>query len=176
VLEICGILPEGEISAEVVSTDREGMLREAREIASWHPNIVVKVPLTPAGVATVRRLTDEGIKTNVTLVFTVSQALLAAKAGATFISNFVGRVDDVSTDGMAAVAETVAMVERYGFDSQVLAASVRHPRHIVEALAAGAHIATAPMAVLEALFRHPLTDAGLERFLSDWRKAGLSIG
>ena len=176
VLEICEILQEGEISAEVVATDREGMLREAREIASWHPNIVVKVPLTPAGVATVRRLSDEGIKTNVTLVFTVSQALLAAKAGATFISNFVGRVDDVSTDGMAAVAETVAMVERYGFDSQVLAASVRHPRHIVEALAAGAHIATAPMAVLEALFRHPLTDAGLERFLSDWRKAGLRIG
>ncbi|HCE01288.1 MAG TPA: fructose-6-phosphate aldolase, partial [Armatimonadetes bacterium] len=101
VLEICEILPEGEISAEVVATDREGMLREAREIASWHPNIVVKVPLTPAGVATVRRLSDEGIKTNVTLVFTVSQALLAAKAGATFISNFVGRVDDVSTDGMA---------------------------------------------------------------------------
>lgn len=175
VLEICEILPDGEISAEVVATDRDGMLREAREIASWHPNIVVKVPLTPVGVATVRRLSDEGIKTNVTLVFTVSQALLAAKAGATFISNFVGRVDDVSSDGMSAVAETVRMVERYGFDSQVLAASVRHPMHIVEAVRAGAHIATAPLSVLEALFRHPLTDAGLERFLADWNKAGLKI-
>jgi transaldolase len=123
----------------------------------------------------VRTLTDKGIKTNVTLVFSVSQALLAAKAGATFISNFVGRVDDMSDDGMDAVADSVAMVSNYGFDSQILVASVRHPLHVVQAVNAGAHIATMPFKVMQMLFKHPLTDNGLKRFLDDWNQAGLSI-
>lgn len=175
VLKICELVPSGEISAEVVSTDYEAMLKEALEIASWHPNIVVKVPLIEPGVKLVRTLSDKGIKTNVTLVFSVSQALLAAKAGATFISNFVGRVDDISDDGMDAVADTVAMVSNYGFKSQVLVASVRHPLHVVQAVQAGAHIATMPFKVMQALFKHPLTDIGLKRFLDDWNQAGLSI-
>jgi TalC/MipB family fructose-6-phosphate aldolase len=139
------------------------------------PNIVVKVPLIEPGVRLVRTLSDRGIKTNVTLVFSVSQALLAAKAGATFISNFVGRVDDISDDGMDAVADTVAMVSNYGFSSQVLVASVRHPLHVVQAVQAGAHISTMPFKVMQALFKHPLTDIGLKRFLDDWNQAGLSI-
>lgn len=175
VLEICNLLPDGEISAEVVATDYDGMLAEALEIASWHPAIVVKVPLIEPGVKLVRTLTDKGIKTNATLVFSVSQALLAAKAGATFISNFVGRVDDMSDDGMDAVADTVAMVANYGFSSQVLVASVRHPLHVVQAVNTGAHIATMPFKVMQMLFKHPLTDLGLARFLDDWKKAGLSI-
>ncbi len=175
VVKICELVPEGEISAEVVATDYDTMLKEAHEIASWHPNIVVKVPLIESGIKLVRTLTDEEIKTNVTLVFTVSQALLAAKAGATFISNFVGRVDDMSDDGMAAVADTVAMVDTFGFESEVLVASVRHPLHVVQAVQAGAHIATMPIKVMEMLFKHPLTDSGLTRFLSDWNNAGLSI-
>ena len=122
-----------------------------------------------------KTLSDKGIKTNVTLVFTVTQALLAAKAGATFISNFVGRVDDISDDGMNAVATTVEMVNTYGFDSQVLVASVRHPLHVVQGLQAGAHIATMPLKIMAMLFKHPLTDAGLKRFLADWNDAGLSI-
>jgi transaldolase len=175
VLEICELVPGGAISAEVVATDYEGILKEAREIASWHPQIVVKIPMIPEGVRAVRTLSAEGIRTNVTLVFSVPQALLAAKAGATFISNFVGRVDDVGGDGMEAVAETVDMVERYGFSSQVLVASVRHPRHVVEALQVGAHICTMPLAVMKQLFQHPLTDVGLKRFLDDWKSAGLEI-
>src|SRR5438105_4292486 len=126
VLKICELVPGGEISAEVVATDYAAMLREALEISSWHPQIVVKVPMIEPGMSLVKTLSDKGIKTNVTLVFSVSQALLAAKAGATFISNFVGRVDDISGDGMQAVAETVEMVNTYGFDSEVLVASVRH--------------------------------------------------
>lgn len=176
VIRICELVPNGEISAEVVATDYPTMLKEAREIASWHSNIVVKVPLIPSGVQLVRTLTDSGIKTNVTLVFSVSQALLAAKAGATFISNFVGRVDDISGDGMQAVAETVEMVQTYGFESQVLVASVRHPLHVVESIQAGAHIATMPLKIMEMLFKHPLTDLGLKRFLDDWNAAGLKIG
>lgn len=175
VLKICELVPGGEISAEVVATDYDTMLKEALEIHSWHEQIVVKVPLIENGVKLVRTLSDRGIRTNVTLVFTVSQALLAAKAGATFISNFVGRVDDISDDGMAAVADTVSMVETYGFESEVLVASVRHPLHVVQALEAGAHIATMPLKVIEMLFKHPLTDAGLKRFLEDWKAAGLSI-
>jgi transaldolase len=151
------------------------MLKEALEISSWHEQIVVKVPLIAPGIRLVKTLSDKGIKTNVTLVFTASQALLAAKAGATFISNFVGRVDDISDDGMNAVAASVDMVHTYGFDSQILVASVRHPMHVVQGMAVGAHIATMPIKILEMLFKHPLTDAGLERFLGDWNKAGLSI-
>ncbi|MEX2243011.1 MAG: fructose-6-phosphate aldolase [Fimbriimonadaceae bacterium] len=175
VLKICELVPGGAISAEVVATDYDAMLKEALEISSWHKQIVVKVPMIEAGMQLVRTLTDKGIRTNVTLVFSVSQALLAAKGGATFISNFVGRVDDLSGNGMDAVAATVLMVEQYGFKSEVLVASVRHPQHVADSLAVGAHIATMPYKVMEQLFKHPLTDSGLERFIADWNKAGLTI-
>jgi transaldolase len=175
VLEICSILPHGSISAEVVGTTVEEILREGREIASWSPNIVVKVPMTPAGIAATRQLTREGIRVNMTLVFSPAQVLLAAKAGATYISVFVGRVDDVSSEGMRTIEDAVQIVENYGFDSEVLVASIRHPMHVVEAARLGAHIATMPFKVMEQLFQHPLTDIGLQRFLDDWRKAGLRI-
>jgi transaldolase len=175
VLEICSILPNGSISAEVVGTTVEDILREAREIASWSPNIVVKVPMTPAGIAATRQLTREGIRVNMTLVFSPTQALLAAKAGASYISVFVGRVDDVSSEGMRTIEDAVQIVENYGFDSEVLVASIRHPMHVVEAARLGAHIATMPFKVMEQLFQHPLTDIGLQRFLDDWRRAGLRI-
>ncbi len=175
VLQICELVPGGDISAEVVATDYDTMLKEALEIASWHPQIVVKVPLIESGVRLVKTLSDKGIRTNVTLVFTVTQALMAAKAGATYISNFVGRVDDISGDGMDAVADTVQMVSSYGFDSQVLVASIRHPLHVVQSLQAGAHVGTMPLKILQMLFKHPLTESGLQRFLEDWNQAGLSI-
>lgn len=176
VLKICELVPRGAISAEVIATDYDTMLKEALEVSSWHPQVVVKVPLIEPGVRLVKTLSEKGIRTNVTLVFTVSQALMAAKAGATYISNFVGRVDDLSTDGMTAVADTVAMVDTYGFASEVLVASVRHPLHVVQAIEAGAHVSTMPFKIMEMLFRHPLTDSGLTRFLDDWNKAGLTIG
>jgi transaldolase len=176
VLKICELLPEGDISAEVVATDYPTMLKEALEIASWNPQIVVKVPLIEPGIQLVKALTEKEIRTNVTLVFTLSQALMAAKAGATYISNFVGRVDDLSADGMDAVADTVQMVNTYGFESEVLVASVRHPLHVVQAIQVGAHVATMPLKTMEMLFKHPLTDSGLARFLDDWNKAGLTIG
>ncbi len=175
VLEICSLVPGGAISAEVVATNYDDMLKEALEIASWHEQIVVKVPMIRDGVRLTKELSKRGIRTNVTLVFSVSQALMAAKAGATYISNFVGRVDDISGDGMSAVADTVAMVENYGFSSEVLVASVRHPLHVVEAIQAGAHVSTMPFKVLNQLFNHPLTDSGLKRFLDDWNAAGLDI-
>ena len=175
VLKICELVPDGDISAEVVATDYDTMLKEALEVSSWHPQIVVKVPLIKPGIRLVSTLADKGIRTNVTLVFTLTQALLAAKAGATYISNFVGRVDDISEDGMVAVRDTVDMVNTYGFDSEVLVASVRHPLHVVQAIQAGAHVSTMPLKFIEMLFKHPLTDQGLERFLADWNKAGLSI-
>ncbi len=175
VLKICELVPDGEISAEVVATDYDTMLKEATEISSWNPQIVVKVPLIEPGVRLVRTLSDRGVKTNVTLVFSVNQALLAAKAGATFISIFVGRVDDISGDGMEAVAESVQMVETYGYDSQILVASIRHPLHVVQAIGAGAHICTMPLKIMQMMFKHPLTDAGLKRFLEDWNNAGLNI-
>lgn len=175
VLKICELVPGGDISAEVVATDYDAMLKEALEIAAWHPQIVVKVPLIEPGVRLVKELSGRGIRTNVTLVFSVSQALLAAKAGATFISNFVGRVDDISGDGMAAVRDTVDMIHTYGFESEVLVASIRHPLHVVQAVEAGAHISTMPFKIMQMLFKHPLTDSGLERFLKDWGDAGLAI-
>jgi transaldolase len=175
VLKICELMPYGDISAEVVATDYDNMLKEALEISSWNPNIVVKVPLIEPGIRLVNTLADRGIKTNVTLVFSVGQALMAAKAGATYISNFVGRVDDLGADGMEAVRDTVNMIDAYGYDSEVLVASVRHPMHVLEAIKCGAHVATMPLSTLKALFKHPMTDSGLERFLSDWNKAGLSI-
>lgn len=176
VLDICNAVPKGAISAEVVATTYDEMLKEALEIASWHEQIVVKVPMIRDGVRLVTTLTEKEIRTNVTLVFSLTQALMAAKAGATFISNFVGRVDDISGDGMAAVADTVRMVETYGYDSEVLVASIRHPQHVVDSLNVGAHIATMPFSVMNALFNHPLTDIGLKRFLDDWNAAGLKIG
>ncbi len=175
VLNICELVPGGAISAEVVATNYDDMLEEALEISSWHKQIVVKVPLIEDGVRLVRTLSEKGIRTNVTLVFSVTQAMMAAKAGATYISNFVGRVDDLSGDGMAAVAATVEMVENYGFKSQVLVASVRHPQHVADSLACGAHVATMPYKVMAQLFKHPLTDSGLKRFIDDWNQAGLSI-
>ncbi|MCS7273235.1 MAG: fructose-6-phosphate aldolase [Fimbriimonadales bacterium] len=175
VLEICSLVPHGTVSAEVVGTSVDEILREAREIASWAPNIVVKIPMTPAGVAATRQLTREGIRVNMTLVFSPTQALLAAKAGATYISVFVGRVDDVSSEGMRTIEDAVRMVQNYGFTSEVLVASIRHPMHVVEAMRLGAHIATMPFKVMEQLFQHPLTDIGLQRFLDDWHKAGLKI-
>jgi transaldolase len=175
VLKICELLPAGDISAEVVATDYPTMLKEATEIASWNSQIVVKVPLIESGIQLVNTLTERGIRTNVTLVFSLSQALLAAKAGATYISNFVGRVDDLSADGMDAVADTVNMVNTYGFESEVLVASVRHPLHVVQAIQVGAHVSTMPYKIIEMLFKHPLTESGLKRFLDDWNQAGLSI-
>lgn len=175
VLKICELVPGGAISAEVVATDYDTMLKEALEISSWHEQIVVKVPLIEPGIKLVTTLADKGIRTNVTLVFSVGQALMAAKAGATYISNFVGRVDDLGAEGMDAVRDTVDMVNVYGFESEVLVASVRHPMHVLESIRAGAHVATMPFSTMKMLFKHPMTDSGLERFLSDWNKAGLSI-
>lgn len=175
VLKICELVPNGDISAEVVATDYDTMLKEALEVSSWHPNIVVKVPFIEPGVSLIKTLSDRGIRTNCTLLFTVTQALLAAKAGATYLSNFVGRVDDISSDGMTAVKATVDMVDTYGFDSEVLVASVRHPLHVVQSIEAGAHVATMPMKIMSMLFKHPLTDKGLKQFLDDWNKAGLHI-
>ena len=170
VQEICSLV-DGPISAEVLSQDADGMVQEAKEISSWAPNVVVKVPITPAGIEAASRLSKEGVKTNLTLCFSLNQALLAALAGATFVSPFVGRLDDIGHDGMELVAEIVQVFRHYGFATQVIAASLRHPKHCVLAAKAGAHIATVPYPVLMQMLRHPLTDVGLARFLDDWRKA-----
>ncbi|MBI5730945.1 MAG: fructose-6-phosphate aldolase [Ignavibacteriales bacterium] len=162
---------DGPISAEVVSTDYNGIMKEAHELAKIHKNIVVKVPLIKEGIKAVKSLTEEGIKTNVTLCFSPSQALLAAKAGATYISPFVGRLDDISHDGMELVQQIVQIYNNYNFKTQVLVASIRHPLHVVDAALMGAHVATMPFDVINKLFRHPLTDLGLEKFLSDWKKS-----
>lgn len=170
ILEICDIV-DGPISAETVQLRAEEMIPEAREIAAWHPNVHVKIPMTREGMKALKVLSAEGIKTNVTLVFSLNQALLAARNGATFVSVFLGRVDDIGGDGMAVVRQCVDVFENYGFDSQVLAASIRHPLHVVQAAEAGAHISTVPYKVIKQMFEHPLTDIGLERFLADWEKA-----
>lgn len=161
---------DGPISAEVVSTDYEGMLKEAKELASIHKNIVVKIPLIKEGLKTVRSLSELGIKTNVTLCFSASQALLAAKAGATYISPFVGRLDDISHEGMDLISQIIQIYDNYGFETEVLVASIRHPLHLVDAAMMGADVATMPFNVIEKLFNHPLTDLGLEKFLADWKK------
>lgn len=160
----------GPISAEVVSTDYDGIMKEANDLAKIHKNIVIKVPLIKEGLKAVKTLSDDGIKTNVTLCFSPSQALLAAKAGATYISPFVGRLDDISHDGMGLIYDIVQIYENYGYPTQVLVASIRHPLHLVEAAKMGAHVATMPFAVINKLFNHPLTDIGLDKFLSDWKK------
>lgn len=161
---------DGPISAEVVATDYQGILKEARDLADIHDNIVVKVPLIKEGLKAVRTLTEEHINTNVTLCFSPSQALMAAKAGATYISPFVGRVDDISTSGMDLVSQIIQIYRNYNFDTQVLVASIRHPLHLVEAALMGADVCTMPFAVINKLFNHPLTDVGLKNFLNDWKK------
>ena len=168
-LEICDIV-KGPVSAEVVSTTHDAMMKEAREYAALRPNIVVKIPLLAEGLKAVKTCTSEGIKTNVTLCFSATQALLAAKAGATYISPFVGRLDDVSTDGMQLISEILEIYDNYGFATEVLVASVRHPMHVQQAARMGAHVATCPLSVLLQLTKHPLTDLGLAKFLSDWEK------
>ena len=168
--KICEIV-KGPTSAEVVATDVEGMLREGRELAKIDQHIVVKVPFTRAGVQACKTLSSEGTRVNVTLIFTAAQALLAAKVGATFVSPFVGRLDDIATSGMNLIGEIVEIFENYDFSTEVLVASTRGPMHIVEAARLGADICTCPAPVIDALFKHPLTDIGLERFLKDWEKA-----
>jgi transaldolase len=178
ILEICDLFKDtgGVVNAEVVSTDFNGILREAREVASWHPNIVVKVPMIPDGVRALSVLSKEGIRVNVTLVFSPTQALLVAKVGAYFVSPFLGRLDDISSDGLGLLREILEIYRAYDFHTQVLAASLRHPLHIVEAAKMGAHIGTMPFNVFQQLFHHPLTDQGLERFLKDWEKAHEVLG
>ncbi len=167
--EICRIVP-GPVSGEVIATDYAGMVREARELAKMAENLVIKIPMTVDGIKAVRTLSAEGIKTNVTLVFSAAQALLAAKAGATFVSPFVGRLDDISSDGMHLIEQIVTIYTNYQFDTEILVASVRHPMHVVQAALMGADIVTMPFAVINKLFKHPLTDVGIDRFLADWKK------
>ncbi len=168
-LEICDVV-KGPVSAEVVSITAEEMMKEARELSGLRENIVVKIPLLAEGLKAVRQCTEEGIKTNVTLCFSPTQALLAAKAGATYISPFVGRIDDISDEGMEVVADILQIYQNYGYETQVLVASVRHPVHILQAARLGAHVATCPHKVLLQLSKHPLTDIGLKKFLDDWKK------
>lgn len=168
-LEICDLV-KGPVSAEVVGTTFDEMMKEATHLAGLRPNIVVKIPLIPEGLKAVRACTDQGIKTNVTLCFSATQALLAAKAGATYISPFVGRLDDVSFDGMELIADIAQIYDNYAFETEILVASVRHPVHVLQAAKIGAHVATCPLSVLLQLAKHPLTDLGLARFLADWEK------
>ena len=172
VIEICNIV-NGPVSAEVTATDLEGMLEQGRNYAKWNRNVVVKLPTTREGVKGCKTLSDEGVKINMTLCFSPTQALLVAKAGAAYVSPFVGRLDDISTNGMTLVREIVQIYKNYGYTTQVLAASLRHPMHVVEAALAGAHVGTMPFKVLEMMFHHPLTDVGLEKFAKDWEKANL---
>ena len=167
--EICGII-DGPISAEVIATDTKGMLEEARHLAGIHKNIVVKIPMTVDGLKAVRQLTDEDIHTNVTLVFSPLQALMAAKAGATYVSPFVGRLDDLSQDGMALVEQIVEIYNNYAFETEIIVASVRNPIHVLDSALMGADIATIPFNVLGKLAAHPMTDKGLASFLKDWEK------
>ncbi|MBW2224728.1 MAG: fructose-6-phosphate aldolase [Deltaproteobacteria bacterium] len=168
-VDICEVI-DGPISAEVIATDYDGMMTEARSLAKMHKNIVVKIPLIAEGLKAVRTLTEEGIRTNVTLCFSPTQGLLAAKAGATYISPFIGRIDDISGNGMEIVEQLVTIYQNYGLTTQVLAASIRHPVHVVQASLIGAHVATLPHKVIHQLVKHPLTDSGLERFLADAKK------
>jgi transaldolase len=168
--EICRIV-QGPVSAEVVATTADEMVREGRDLARIDEHIVVKVPFGKDGVRACRTLTKEGIKVNVTLIFSATQALLAAKVGAAYVSPFIGRLDDIATDGMRLIEEIVEIFDNYEFGTEVLVASVRHPVHVVQAARLGGDICTCPPAVLEAMFKHPLTDVGLERFLKDWEKA-----
>jgi transaldolase len=176
ILEMCKLVGDGVVNAEVVSTDTRGMLRDAHELASWHPNIVVKVPMTSDGIRALHILRGEGIRVNVTLVFSPAQALIAANGGAYFVSPFVGRLDDIAENGLGTLREIVEIYRVQNFSTQVLAASLRYPIHVVQAAKMGAHIATMPFKVFEQLFKHPLTDRGLEAFLTDWKKASRILG
>jgi len=167
---ICGIV-DGDVSAEVISTDFAGMVSEGELLAEIDPKIVVKVPMIKDGVKAIRYFSDRGIKTNCTLVFSAGQALLAAKAGATYVSPFIGRLDDISTDGLSLIETIRTIYDNYGFETQILAASVRHSMHIIECATIGADVMTGPLSVITALLKHPLTDSGLEKFLEDYRKA-----
>jgi len=170
---ICNLV-DGPISAEVISMDYESMVKEARELAGVHKNVVIKIPVIPEGLKAVKTLSAEGIKVNVTLVFSVNQALLAARAGAAFISPFLGRIDDIGQTGVALVRDIVDMIDLHELDAEVIAASIRHPEHVPGVALAGSHIATVPFKVLEQMFKHPLTDQGIEKFLEDWKKAQAS--
>jgi transaldolase len=172
ILEICNIV-DGPVSVEVTATDLAGMLEQGRTYAKWHRNVVVKFPTTREGVKACKTFAAEGIKVNMTLCFSATQALIVAKAGATYVSPFVGRLDDISSNGMTVVREIVQIYQNYSFTTQVLAASLRHPMHVVDAALAGAHVGTMPFKVLELMFHHPLTDIGLEKFSKDWEKANL---
>ena len=170
IMEITEIV-DGPISAEVVSTEADAMIREGEDIATWHKNIVVKVPLIAEGLKAVKSLTEKGIKTNVTLCFTANQALLAAKAGATYVSPFVGRLDDIGADGMQVIRDIRLIYDNFGIDTQILTASARSPIHFLEAARIGSDVITAPWKVLQMLLHHPLTESGLKKFLEDWEKA-----
>ncbi|KGG80991.1 transaldolase [Caloranaerobacter azorensis H53214] len=170
ITEIAKIV-DGPISAEVISLDADGMIKEARDLAAIHRNIVIKVPMTKEGLKAVKVLSKEGIKTNVTLVFSASQALLAARAGATFVSPFAGRMDDIGNSGMDIISDIVEIFDIHGIDTEVIAASIRHPMHVIEAAKLGAHIATIPYSVFTKMLNHPMTDKGIERFLKDWENA-----
>lgn len=167
--EICDIV-DGPISAEVISTEREGMIREARENAGWHENVVIKIPMGSEGLAAVSVLEKEGIRCNVTLVFSAAQGYTAALAGASFVSPFVGRLDDIGCEGMQVVADLAEIYDLHGFKTKIIAASIRHTQHVEQAALAGAHIATVPASVVRKLVRHPLTDSGLKKFLEDWNR------
>jgi len=171
ITEICSIV-DGPISAEVISLDNAGMVKEARELAKIHKNIVVKIPMTTDGLKAVRTLTAEGIKTNVTLVFSALQALMAAKAGATYVSPFVGRLDDLSQEGMLLIEQIADIFSNYAYDTEIIVASIRNPLHVLDTALIGADIATIPFNVLKKLAAHPLTDKGIQSFLDDWKKAG----
>ena len=174
VKEICKIV-DGPVSAEVVTEDAEEMISQGKDIATWASNVMVKVPLTPAGLRACKVLSEEGIKVNVTLCFSVNQAILAAKAGATFVSPFVGRLDDINQDGNELIAQISEVFDIYDFDTEVLAASIRHPIHVTQAALAGADICTMPFKIFKQLVSHPLTDQGIEKFMADWKKSQLTL-
>lgn len=168
-VDICKIV-DGDVSAEVIATDFEGMVKEGEELAELHPQIVVKIPMIKEGVKALKYFTDHGIRTNCTLVFSAGQALLAAKAGATYVSPFIGRLDDISTDGLELIADIRLIYDNYGFETQILAASVRHTMHIINCAKIGADVMTGPLSSIEGLLKHPLTDSGLKQFLEDYKK------
>jgi transaldolase len=172
ILDICKVV-NGPVSVEVIATDAGGMCKQGQEYAAWHKNVVVKLPTTRDGIKACKCLAEQGIKVNMTLCFSPNQALLVAKAGAAYVSPFVGRLDDISHDGMELVRQIVQIYKNYSFQTEVLAASLRHPLHVVEAALAGAHVGTLPFKVLDQMFNHPLTDKGLAQFLKDWEKAKL---
>ncbi|GAB4133664.1 MAG: fructose-6-phosphate aldolase [Raineya sp.] len=168
-VKICNIV-EGDVSAEVVATDFKGIIKEGEELAELHENIVVKVPMIKDGVKAIKYFSEQGIRTNCTLVFSAGQAILAAKAGATYVSPFIGRLDDISTDGLALIKQLVQIYQNYYFETQILAASIRHVMHLVQCAEIGADVATCPLSVITGLLKHPLTDIGLEKFLADYKK------